>query len=210
MFSLSRILSLSIWSPSPKSDLCVLLQGRADAKIMHILTHFTQIHMCPAFSLTLVYVDFFSLWQQMNFNSSRICAMFTYGVQSSSVQLLKWKQKRACIPVRCPLLDAFTLHWQGSLTVHVNSWETSAWFPQDKELPSLLFPWFRTLLFQLVRGNKTLDIQGWEIQTPTHWENINRTGYWGWKLAVWSYWWWVLLVALLFLFCFSCLPFGYL
>lgn len=157
-------------------------------------------YTCPTFSLTLVYVGFFPLWQQMDFNSN---AMFTHGVQSSSVQLLKWKQKRAYVPVRCPLLDDFTLHWQGSLTEHGKSWQARAWCPQDKELRSLLFPWFRTLFFQLVRGNKTPDIQGWEIQTPTHWENINRTGHWAWKLAVWSYWWWVLLVALLFLFCFS-------
>lgn len=64
-------------------------------------------YTCPTFSLALVYVFF----QQMDFNSS---VMFTHGVQSSSVQLLKWKQKRACIPVRCTLLDDFPLHWQDS------------------------------------------------------------------------------------------------
>lgn len=151
-------------------------------------------------------LNFFFLWQQMDFNSS---AMFTHGVQSSSLQLLKWKQKRAWIPVRCTLLDAFPSHWQGSLTVHSKSWQARAWMSSGQRTALSPLPVIQNPAFAISEGNKIRDIQGWEIQTPTHWENVSRTGYWAWKLAVWSHWWWVLSVALLFLFCFCCLPFGY-
>lgn len=77
---------------------------------MRILTHFTQIHV------SYIFLDFSLCRIFFSFGSNWILIQMLCSHTVSNVHLCTSlnESRRACIPVRCPLLDDFTLHraWQ--------------------------------------------------------------------------------------------------
>lgn len=100
--------------PLPKIWSLSAAAGRGDVKRIRILTHFTQMHV------SYIFLDFSLCWIFFSFGSKWILIQVLSSHTVSKVHLCNSlnESRRACIPVRCLLLDAFPSHWQVSLTVH--------------------------------------------------------------------------------------------